>query len=337
MTVKKSISLILTLILTVTAVCPCFFVTAVATAPSSYTDISADSSAQVTITSMGEQIYFRFVPTHSGTYAFYSSDYTTDPYGFLYDTSGAILANENDISELNNFNFRIEYKCQANAVYYIGACSGSMNDSYKLNVETVSIDPIPKISIGSASDLVGEYVTVDISISENKGVLGALLTLNYNEKLTLVKAEAGSAWSKLNLTKPSEYKNSCSFVWDGLYESDSENGTVLTLTFLISNEANAGDSYDISAECDAYDGSLQKLEFEINGGKVTVLAGKRGDIDNDKEITVRDVILLRRYIEGANNESIDETVADVNSDGNVDSTDLTMLRQYLAGGYGVEI
>jgi hypothetical protein len=340
MTVKKAfriLSLFMIFILTITSAVSLVSVTAVATAPKTYTDISADSEKEVNITHDGEIIYFRFVPAKSGTYAFYSTEYENYPYGFLYDENMEMLANSSDNSALNNFNFNIEYECKADKVYYIGAASFESNDSYKLNVKTVSLDPIPKISVGSAENMAGDYVTVDISVSENTGVLGAILTLNYGDDLTLIKAESGNAWSKLELTKPGAYAKGCNFVWDGLYEADSENGAVLTLTFLIPRSAKAGTVYDISVECTGIDASLQEIKFELNEGTVTVSEGMRGDVDRDKEITLADIIKLRRYISDGNGENIDVSAADINNDGHVDNTDLTMLRQYLAGGYGVEL
>jgi hypothetical protein len=88
MTVKKAfriLSLFMIFILTITSAVSLVSVTAVATAPKTYTDISADSEKEVNITHDGEIIYFRFVPAKSGTYAFYSTEYENYPYGFLYD------------------------------------------------------------------------------------------------------------------------------------------------------------------------------------------------------------------------------------------------------------
>lgn len=333
----RILSLFFAFIFTVTFVFSIVSVTAVATSPVSYTDISADSEKEVNITQNGQTVYFRFVPTRSGTYSFYSTEYENDPYGILFDENMEILANSNDISSIRNSNFKIEYECKADKVYYIGAESNEATDSYTLNVTTVSLDPIPKITVGSAENMAGESVSVDISVSENVGVLGAILSVHYDSELTLVKAEAGKAWSKLELTKPGAYENDCRFVWDGLYEADSENGTVLTLTFLISENAVAGTVYDISVDCEGVDSSLEKLKFELYEGKITVYDGMRGDVDRDKKITVADVIKLRRYISDVNGENIDEPAADINNDGHVDNADLTLLRKYLAGGYGVEL
>ena len=75
----------------------------------------------------------------------------------------------------------------------------------------------------------GGTVDVNIVIAENPGVLGALLTLKYDENLTLISAEAGEAWSTLNLTRPGAYTNICNFVWDGVADVDTDNGTILKL------------------------------------------------------------------------------------------------------------
>jgi hypothetical protein len=61
---------------------------------------------------------------------------------------------------------------------------------------------------------------------------------------------------------------------------------------------------------------------------------KIGDVNNDGDVTAKDVTALRRYFAEGWNVSINEA-ADINGDGDVTAKDVTLLRRYLAGGWDV--
>jgi hypothetical protein len=115
-------------------------IVASAAAPTVYTDILADDTASVTISTGGSAKYFRFVPTASGTYKFYSTNNTADSKASLLDASGNVLTTDDDSG--SNFNFSITYDCSARTTYYIKAYlfSSSRTGSYTLNVDTISVD-----------------------------------------------------------------------------------------------------------------------------------------------------------------------------------------------------
>ena len=59
---------------------------------------------------------------------------------------------------------------------------------------------------------------------------------------------------------------------------------------------------------------------------------KTGDINNDNEIDITDLVILRRGLAGLVELTSNENLAaDINHDNNVDITDLVILRRYLAG------
>ena len=62
-----------------------------------------------------------------------------------------------------------------------------------------------------------------------------------------------------------------------------------------------------------------------------------GDVNDDGEIDVRDVISLRRFIAGGYNIIVNEKAVDINKDSGVDVRDVITLRRFIAGGYGIEI
>ena len=135
-TSKRIISSVIVLVLMLTLVFPCFSVKSSAWAPTSYTTITAGSSAYVS----GYGTYFRFVPTESGEYQFYSSNNSGDPVGMLYDSNGDELYYSDDY---NSNNFMITYDCVAGNTYYIRAYfynngSGSCTFNVVQNCTTVT-------------------------------------------------------------------------------------------------------------------------------------------------------------------------------------------------------
>ena len=62
-----------------------------------------------------------------------------------------------------------------------------------------------------------------------------------------------------------------------------------------------------------------------------------GDPDDNGEIDVKDVIVIRQHVAGGYGVTIIEAAANVNKDEIVDVKDVIMLRQFIAGGYGVEL
>lgn len=133
-------------------VLPSASTTASAAAPSSYTNITADSTAYVSITNSNSSKYFKFVPTLSGTYKFYSTNYSGDPKASLLDNYGEELTTNDDSSDRN---FSISYECVAYNTYYIKAYMySSYTGSYTLNVATVSISSTPSApSVPSGSEV----------------------------------------------------------------------------------------------------------------------------------------------------------------------------------------
>ena len=55
-----------------------------------------------------------------------------------------------------------------------------------------------------------------------------------------------------------------------------------------------------------------------------------GDVDGDGEVSMKDVLLVRKFIAGMV-DSIDESAADFNADGSVDMKDVLLIRKFIAG------
>ena len=121
----------------------------------------------------------------------------------------------------------------------------------------------------------GSTVQVAVSIEHNPGILGTTLEVTFPSQLTLLKAENGAAFSALNMTPSNELSSPCRFVWDGddLEDSQIRDGTILTLTFRVSEAATAGSALSIQVTCpggDATDRDLNPVSLSAVDGTVTV-------------------------------------------------------------------
>ena len=249
-----------------------------------------------------------------------------------------IVAVTQDVTYVASFESRTEHNFTSNVEtneygiqYTVYTCECGY--SYSVIPETT-----PSISVKSDSTIAGSVAEIEIVVKNNPGVLGAVLTIEYDEDLKLLSAEAGEAWSTLNLTLPGTYDNACSFVWDGVSDVDASDGTILKLRFEVSADASVGDEYGVSVSYRA--GSIvgennTSVAFMTYAGVVNVEEYSYGDVNGDGFIDVTDVILIRQHLAGGYDVVINTDTADVNLDGYVDVTDVILIRQYLAGGYGV--
>lgn len=126
------------------------------------------------------------------------------------------------------------------------------------------------ISVDTVTTTGGESIQVPIRLSDNIGICGAVISVQYNDNLTLTKVDNGDALSSLEMTKPGRLtENPIKLVWDGL-EEDSTNGTIAVLTFVA--PLIPGD-YEISVLCedgDIVNGNLNAISVKTEQGKITV-------------------------------------------------------------------
>ena len=119
----------------------------------------------------------------------------------------------------------------------------------------------------------GDTVTVEVSVRNNPGILGMLLSVEYDEGvLTLTNAANGAATAELTYQSPSRLVSGCNFLWYGSRTGEVTDGTVLILTFKIAVNAHEG-TYPVKVICssqDTYDGSYNPIEAAVTDGAVTV-------------------------------------------------------------------
>lgn len=116
----------------------------------------------------------------------------------------------------------------------------------------------------------GGSVSVPFRLSNNVGILGATLTIRYDEDLVLTNVAKGTALPTLVMTNPGNLSaNPINIVWDGM-EADITNGTIVILTFTVPDKAG---TYDISVSYkneDIIDGNLLPVGVSIQNGGIVV-------------------------------------------------------------------
>ncbi len=131
----------------------------------------------------------------------------------------------------------------------------------------------PTIAVSNVTANAGDEVEVYVYVYNNPGISGATLTISFDSKLTLVSATRGEAFANLDITYPGTFKSPCNFAWDTLDAMANDNGSILKLTFAVSDAATAGDSLAVSCsyvEGDIYNSAWDDVNFEIQNGAVTV-------------------------------------------------------------------
>ncbi len=201
-------------------------------------------------------------------------------------------------------------------------------------LETKTMAPLAVIKIEDIAAKAGSTVSVTVDIQNNPGIIGAVLTFDFDPSLTLVSATAGGAWSLLNMTSPANYNAPCTFVWDGVNSADYANGTIVTLTFEVPDTAAVGEVYNIFAWYsfgNMINDELENIDVSIEKGSITV-EQLIGDVNMDGTVDVADVITLRRYLSSGYDVSIDIDQSDMNGDGTITVSDVILLRRYLLNG-----
>ena len=107
-----------------------------AAAPANYTTITVNETKSVSIS--GNSVYFKFVPTVSGKYEYYSFNRNGDPYGYILDSSGNTLTYNDDGGD-DGRNFSMSYNLSAGSTYYLQAkCYSNGSGSYSITIKLVA-------------------------------------------------------------------------------------------------------------------------------------------------------------------------------------------------------
>ena len=189
----------------------------------------------------------------------------------------------------------------------------------------------------------GDTVTVTVDLAQNPGLAGMTLSLGYDaDVLTLTDVQAGGMFETGNLTIGGNLAaQPFNILWDDAtsHEVHAETGTLLTLTFVVKDTAVAGDT-TITMTYDAdgtFDVDLQNVPVIITGAMLMIDTHLPGDVDDDGEVGLADVIALTRFLAGGWHVTVKAENCDVNADDSVDLKDVILIRRFLAGGWDVEL
>ena len=189
----------------------------------------------------------------------------------------------------------------------------------------------------------GETVDVNLVLTENPGILGATFTVSWGDGLTLEADASGEAFAELTYQRPSRYVAAgTNFVWYGNEVGEVADGTILTLTFRVSETVENNDILPIRVTYtygDIIDGNDNDVAVDITDGYVRVLTYKPGDTNGDGRVNARDLVNMSQYISDGNmtdpegyNAVVDEGACDVTGDGRINARDLILLSQYISDG-----
>lgn len=189
----------------------------------------------------------------------------------------------------------------------------------------------------------GGTVAVDISIEDNPGIKGAILTVSWAEGMTPISDAGGSAFPELEYFPPSRYIHTgTNFIWYGNEAGNAADGTILTLTFQVSETAENNELFNIEVsyvEGDIFDDDDKNVALVIDNGYVRAITYTPGDVNNDGKVNTRDLVRLSQYISDGcvtnpdgYNAVVVEDACDVTGDGRVNTRDLVRLSQYISDG-----
>ncbi len=131
----------------------------------------------------------------------------------------------------------------------------------------------PTVSLSSAQGTAGETVTVTATVSNNPGIVSMYLSLTYDTtRLELISATDGKLLNEGIFGN--NYKNNpFDVTWDDSMatQNNTKNGTLVTFTFKIKQNAPEGDAYVKLANTGCiFDRDLNEVEFAFVDGIVTV-------------------------------------------------------------------
>ena len=207
----------------------------------------------------------------------------------------------------------------------------------------------PKLIIDSTQASPGEVFDVNVTLENNPGIVSVNIKIDFDEGLTLVGATNGDAFSTLTYIPPKQLSStgritsSCQFAWSGfdIADEDIKDGTILTLSFEMSEEAEIGDSFNITISNNAGDVIDKNLnQFSLSAASViTAVDYTPCDVNDDGSINMLDVVLLSRYIvDGCKYDpdgyavNINEKAGDFNGDGSLNMLDVVLTSRYIVDG-----
>lgn len=192
------------------------------------------------------------------------------------------------------------------------------------------------LRLGEINCRSGKEIIVPVMIENNSGIAGFSFDILYDDKLLTLKSAANGSLLTTGTTETS----GDTINW---YTADniSGDGEILSLVFEVSKDAPTGESVINIAPHDGKQNLVDEngnyVEANYLAGIVKIRKGVLGDVNEDEDITIADVVLLNRSILGK--YTLAETVipfADVNDDKEISIGDVVILNRHVLGKETIE-
>jgi hypothetical protein len=186
--------------------------------------------------------------------------------------------------------------------------------------------------IGNANAKPGETIKVNITLKNNPGISSFKFHLFFDNGLILIDAKYGDLFTADNMYINTE-SYPAMFNWIRFGSNASDDGTFVTLTFMVADNVKYGEKLRIYAVCEQnniFNTDFEEIAFEATDGFVTVSNHILGDINGDGTADNKDVVTLFNYVSGANVYVV-EGSTDVNGDGLTNNKDIVVLFKYVSG------
>ncbi len=141
---------------------------------------------------------------------------------------------------------------------------------------------VTRIVADSVYATAGESFNVDVKLENNPGIISANINIAFDEALTLIGAENGSAFpSTMSFIPPrqlstiGEIKGNCNFAWQSadIDAADIADGVILSLQFKVADNAKIGDEYNITISArssDIVDKDMNVIQIPKSTSSVTI-------------------------------------------------------------------
>ncbi len=214
--------------------------------------------------------------------------------------------------------------------------------AYAISNDTV-VNSEATISMEKGWGKAGNTVDLNVSIKNNPDILGASLQISWATGLTLIGDCSGEAFGYLTYVNPSFYDaTGTNFIWYANSVDEVIDGTILTLTFQVSDTVKNNDILAVSVsynEGEIVDKNDSDVFLNVENGYIQIIDYTPGDVTGDSAINIRDLVRLSQYISdgcktnpNGYNAEVVEDACDVNGDGNITIRDLVRLSQYISDG-----
>ena len=180
----------------------------------------------------------------------------------------------------------------------------------------------PTITVEGFEAVAGDYVDIPITITNNPGIAGFSLTINYDkEKLIPVAIEKsdmlidGNFASNLDETEDGSGLNQVTATWSDT-DLITEDGTLFNIMFVVNDNVAVGEtlpveiSYDIDDICDRY---LNSIETTVDQGEISIIEFTEDDPGSDV-VTDAKLYYVNEHIQLSDGMITDEVPVNGNFD-----------------------